>query len=170
MPAPVLAMVNSAAFPPAQTHRHPALRLVVFDGVVGEVQQQLAQPMPVAAHSDFLAGGQFDLNALRLGENLRVGKLSRTSSSSRTGSSFSATWPASALASSVRPSTMRARRRNSSKLAGGAFALGGGKRFVAQGGFRSPHKMVSGVLSSCEACSVNSRMRLNESSSRAAWR
>ena len=58
-----------------QAHRYAALRLVVFDGVVGEVEQQLAQPMPVAAHGDFLAGGQFHLDALRFGQNLRVGEI-----------------------------------------------------------------------------------------------
>ena len=56
IPAPVLAMVNSAkSFDAMQTHRHAALRLVVFDGVVGQIQKQLAQAMPVAAHGNFLA-------------------------------------------------------------------------------------------------------------------
>ena len=57
-----------------QAHDDAAFGLVVFDGVVGEVEQQLAQSVPVAAHGDFLAGGEFNLNAVRLGENLRVGE------------------------------------------------------------------------------------------------
>ena len=74
MPGPVLAIASSAAV----AARRSAIvtrpvRLVVLDGVVGEVQQQLAQTVAVAADGQLLAGGQADLDVRALGEALGVG-------------------------------------------------------------------------------------------------
>ena len=58
MPGPVLAIASSAELGcPAQAEGYRPFAGVVFDGVVGEVEQQLAQPMAVAGDGEFLAGG-----------------------------------------------------------------------------------------------------------------
>ena len=46
IPGPLLVMMNSASFGGAlQSHDHPALRLIVLDGVIREIEQQLPEPM-----------------------------------------------------------------------------------------------------------------------------
>jgi len=38
-------------------HRNAAIRLVVLDGVVGEIQEKLLQPVAVTLHGGFIAPG-----------------------------------------------------------------------------------------------------------------
>ena len=64
----------SAVWPtPAQAEGDRSFARVVFDGVVGEVQQQLAQTVAVARHGQLLASRHADLDVVRAGEALGVG-------------------------------------------------------------------------------------------------
>src|SRR3569833_1016872 len=92
--------------------------------------------------------------------------LSRTNSSKRTGKKLSVICPVSAFVNSVKPSTMRASRSISSTwLSNNSFCAT--VRFLSPRAVsNSPRMTVSGVFNSCEACSVNSRMRWKDLSSR----
>ena len=74
MPGPVLAMATSAVSATRRKLRVTVpLRVVVLDGIVGEVQQQLAQAVAVAGHGQLLTGRQADLDVMRAGEALGIG-------------------------------------------------------------------------------------------------
>ena len=139
---------------------------LVLDGVVGEIEQELLQAVTVASHGHFVTGFQFDGHAAGLRQQLRVREAVSDQFSEPDGF-----LPESELAG-VRFRQERERVYNLGEacdfveLIGEDFTLG---RRVA--GSRNAvsvwaRMMVSGVLSSCEALSVNSRMCVNDSSRR----
>src|SRR5207249_10646654 len=57
---------------PAKLDRDSPSALVVLDGIVREVQQQLAQTMAITFHCDFIARRDADLDFLRPSQTLGV--------------------------------------------------------------------------------------------------
>ena len=172
MPGPVFAITSSA---PSSTRRrrdrHRPVRPVVLDRVVGEVQQHLAKTMPVAPDAQRLAGRQADLDArapVRGAARPRPPReRGRPSARAR---ARAATWPASAFVSRDRPSTILPRRWTSSSWLSSRSRWASVSVSSRHAVSSSPCITVSGVFSSCDAWSVNSRMRWNDWSSRAVMR
>src|SRR5205807_10100718 len=57
---------------PAQRNFHLSSGIIIFDGVIGKVQQQLPQAMTIALEENILAGAEVYLNIPGVRENLRV--------------------------------------------------------------------------------------------------
>jgi len=57
-----------------QTKSHFAIRLIILNSVVGNVEEQLPKAMAISPDGDFITNGQIDFHPGRLGQNLGINK------------------------------------------------------------------------------------------------